>query len=97
MTDGFQPRRRGAGAIGTVTAVLGFGMGGVAVSMPIVLLTKLQPGAELSGASVVVLLLFALAGLVFLAGAVTTFFRPAAGLVLLIVGGVLAVALALLE
>ncbi|HEY2059214.1 MAG TPA: hypothetical protein VGH57_12670 [Amycolatopsis sp.] len=91
MTYGFQPRR-GAGATGTVTALLGLGMGGIAVSTPIPLLTKLQ-----SGGAVTVLVLFALAGLVFLAGAGTTFVRPAGGLVLLIVGGVLAVALGLLE
>jgi hypothetical protein len=97
LTYGHSPRRRGAGATGTGTALLGFGMGGVAVSTPIVLLAKLQSGAALSGGAVTVLVLFALAGLVFLAGAVTTFIRPAGGLVLLIVGGVLAVALALLE
>ena len=97
MTYGYQPRRRGAGATGTITALLGFGMGGIAVSTPIVLLTKLQSGAALSGGAVTVLVLFALAGLVFLAGAGTTFVRPAGGLVLLIVGGVLAVALGLLE
>ncbi|SEO62719.1 hypothetical protein [Amycolatopsis saalfeldensis] len=97
LTYGHPPRRRGAGATGTVTALLGFGMGGVAVSTPIVLLTKLQTGAVLSGGAITVLVLFALAGLVFLAGAATTFIRPAGGLVLLIVGGVLAVAPALLE
>lgn len=80
-----------------MTALLGFGMGGVAVSVPIVLLAKLRSGAALPGGAVTVLVLFALAGLVFLAGAVTTFLRPAGGLVLLIVGGVLAVALGLLE
>jgi hypothetical protein len=97
LTYGHSPRRRGAGATGAVTALLGFGMGGVAVSTPIVLLAKLPSGAALSGGAVTGLVLFALAGLVFLAGAVTTFIRPAGGLVLLIVGGVLAVALALLE
>ncbi|HEY3707879.1 MAG TPA: hypothetical protein VGL64_00780 [Amycolatopsis sp.] len=97
MTYGHSPRRRGAGATGAVTALLGFGMGGVAVSTPIVLLAKLPSGAALSGGAVTVLVLFALAGLVLLAGAATTFIRPAGGLVLLIVGGVLAVALALLE
>lgn len=91
MTYGFQPRR-GAGATWTVTALLGLGMGGIAVSTPILLFPKLQ-----SGGSVTVLVLFALAGLVFLAGAATTFVRPAGGLVLLIAGGVLAVALGLLE
>ncbi|MFD9964526.1 hypothetical protein [Amycolatopsis sp. NPDC058986] len=93
-----QPLKTGVTA--TVTAVLGLALGGAVFSKPIVALITLPKGTsvgDLSGGSIAALGLFLLFGIILLVGGILVFTRAAGGLVTLIVGTTLTIALGWLE
>ncbi|GAA4543776.1 hypothetical protein [Amycolatopsis samaneae] len=94
------PPRLSTGVTAIVTAVLGLALGGAVFSKPIVALITLPKGSsvgDLSGGSLAALGLFLLFGIVLLVGGILVFTRTAGGLVTLVVGTTLTIALGWLE